>query len=786
MPSDPSQASLPAMRLDHVLHRGFGDPAAGSARRSQHADLVDRWLRDLWAQSGAPASGAALAAVGSLGRRDLGPASDLDLILVIDPEVVDEEQATTLASALWYPIWNSGSSLDHAVRTPAESEAIAGEDLRAAISLLDLRTIDGDDALVQDTAARVRRVWRVQARTRREELIDLAEDRGARYGVLAHSSEPNLKSDRGGLRDVTVIRAFAGAWLADHDHVAVDRAADVLLDARDALQAVTGRSGTRLGRSDQDAVAALCGRDTADDLLADLAQAARTVAWELHRVVRAAQAAAAPGGKGTTGSGTDRRPALSRFDHGVVVQSGQVSVDLTIEDPLRDLAAVRHAAATGLPLTDATLNRLRERPVHLPLGPAQRDVLVDALAGAHVTDTYEALDVHGIVSRWIPEWEGVRNRPQRSAVHRFTVDRHQIETVREVQRFLGHVDRPDILLVAALLHDIGKRAGARDHAREGAPLARSAALGLGFSEDDAEAVERLVAEHLTLVELATSRDPSDPTTLGALLDAVDHDPGQLEMLRALTEADAKAAGPAAWSSWRASLIDHLTERARAALSGSLRGPREFLAPQRGVERAVLDSVHRTKAPQVLYPASTSDEDVSQICLGAPDAPGVFAAMARVLARLRIDVRSAVVSTQEGVAVDTWWVSGRQSDLPHPTALRSALVRELDRRHDPAARVLDVPPGIPARTAEDMPVVTLLPEASDGATVIQVNAANRPSLLADVAEMITLHQLDVRSAHVVTLGLRAVDVLYLTDQRGRPLEAPMVGRIIAAIMDAAAA
>lgn len=769
-----------------MLHRGFGDPTAGPARRSQHADLVDRWLQDLWADSGAPSEGAALAALGSLGRRDLGPASDLDLILVIDPEKLDEVEAARLASALWYPIWNSGSSLDHAVRTPAESADIAREDLRAAISLLDLRHIDGDEGLVRETSALVRQVWRVQARTRRAELIDLAEDRGVRYGVLAHSAEPNLKSDRGGLRDVTVIRAFAGAWLADHDHVAVDRAADVLLDSRDALQAVTGRSGTRLGRADQDAVAALCGRDTADDLLADLAEASRTIAWELHRVVRAAQAAASPGAGATTGSGSDRRPALSRFDHGVLVQSGQVSVDLTVDDPLRDLAAVRHASATGLPLTDATLTRLRERDVHLPLGTAQRDVLVDALAGEHIAGTYEALDVHGIVTRWIPEWAGVRNRPQRSAVHRFTVDRHMIETVREVQQFLPRVDRPDLLLVAALLHDIGKRQGARDHAREGAPLARSAALGLGFDETDADTIASLVAEHLTLVELATSRDPSDPTTLGSLLDAVGHDASRLEMLRALTEADAKAAGPAAWSSWRASLIDHLTDRARAALSGSLRGPREFLAPQRGVERAVLDSVRRTGAPQVLYPASTSDDDVSQICLGAPDAPGVFAAMARVLARQRIDVRSAVVSTQEGIAVDTWWVSGRTRDLPHPTALRAALVRELDRRHDPAARVLDVPPGAPARTAEDMPVVTLLPEASDGATVIQVNAANRPSLLADVAEMITLHQLNVRSAHVVTLGLRAVDVLYLTDQRGRPLDAPMVGRIIAAIMDAAAA
>ncbi|UQN31673.1 HD domain-containing protein [Brachybacterium kimchii] len=350
---------------------------------------------------------------------------------------------------------------------------------------------------------------------------------------------------------------------------------------------------------------------------------------------------------------------------------------------------------------------------------------------------------------------------------------------------LGAVDRPDILLVAALLHDLGKRAGSRDHAAEGAPLARAAALRLGFDARDADLVELLVREHLTLVELATGRDLSDASTLEALLQAVGRDLTTLELLRALTEADARAAGPAAWSAWRSQLVDHLTAQARDALTGTPRAPRDLLAPQRAVQEAVREAVVRTGAAQVLYPAPTDEEPITQVCLGAPDGPGVFAAQARVLARHRMDVRSAVVLTLDGVAVNTWWVTGRPSDQPHPTALRTALERELQRREDPAARVLDVDPGAPPRTAEDAPVVTLLPGASSEATVVQVNARNRASLLADVAAMITLHRLHVRSAHVMTLGQRAVDVLYLTDARGRPLEAPMVGRVIAALMDAAA-
>lgn len=783
MPSE----ELSSRRITQVLHEGFADPSAGPSRRLAQSDLVDDWLRTLWERAGEAVpgrgSGAALAAIGSLGRRSLGPASDLDLVLLVDPARVSTERAAELAGAMWYPIWDSGTSLDHSVRSPEECEEVAGSDLRTAIALLDLRCVAGDEELVEATAARVRAAWRRGARRRVGELVDLAEGRDRRYGSLAHSTEPNLKSDRGGLRDITVIRALAESWLADHDHEVVDAAARTLRDARDALQAVTGTSGTRLGRADQDAVAALTGHATADDHHAVLAEAARAVTWELHRTVRAAEAAIAPGGSATRGAGTARRPALERLPHGVIVQAGEVSVDPSSRDLLRDVAAVRHAATTGLPLAEATLARMAQEPV-ASLLPAQRDVLVDALAGEHLADAYEALDVKGVFSRWVPGWAEIRNRPQRSAVHRFTVDRHQIETVLEAQRFLSRVSRPDLLLVTALLHDLGKRAGARDHAAEGAPLAETAARHLGFDRADARTIATLVREHLTLVGLATGRDLADPTTLRELLRAVDEDLDTLELLRALTEADAIAAGPSAWSTWRADLVDHLTDLGRDALRGTETAPRTRLAPQRSAQEAVLAAVRRSDSAQVIYPAPLDDEPISQLCLGAPDGAGVFAAMARVLVRLRLDVHSAVVSTQDGIAMNTWWVTGTQADLPHPSVMRTALDRELAHRDRADARVLELPPAPPLRTTEDAPVVTLLPGASREATVVQVNARNRPSLLADVAETITVHGLQVRSAHVMTLGRRAVDVLYLTDQHGRALDPPTVGRIVAALMDAA--
>lgn len=746
----------------------------GPALREALGALYDDWLADLLGEVG---PGVALVAVGGLGRREPAPGSDVDLVLVHDGR---RDDVGKIADAVWYPVWDAGVGLDHSVRTVAEAVAVARHDLKAVLGLLDARHVAGDAALSDELVHAVRSAWRAGADRRLPELKEAGEQRAHEHGEVAYLLEPDLKAARGGLRDVHALQAIAAAQRADPPTPAVLQAHQLLLDVRGELHRRTGQAGRRvvdrLLLQEQDGVAAALSYADADALMAAVASAARTIAYAGESTWRRVAPPPAPRrlfGRRRT-SGPTRRPLADD----VVEQDGEVVLarDATpADDPGLVVRVARAAAQAALPVAPATLDRLARECRPLPV-PWPRRALEDFVgllaAGPEVVPVFEHLDQAGLLVRLLPEWAEVRSRPQRNSYHRFTVDRHLVEAAAHAAALTRRVARPDLLLLGALLHDIGKgRPG--DHTVVGMQVVRGLAPRLGLVPADVDVLVSLVEHHLLLPDVATRRDLADPATARFVADAAGS-PEVLELLHALTEADALATGPAAWSTWKAQLIEELVSRARALLAGAPPPPAAPLADWQ------LELV-ATGGPAL----AARDDEVTVV---AADRPGLLSVAAGVLALHRLDVRSASASSSGRTAVSVFRVAPRFGALPDWLVVQSDLRLALDRSL-PLADRLAAREAAYARPGPEPapPVVRLVDDASDSATVVEVRAPDGLGVLHRITAALDACDLDVRTAHVSTLGADVVDAFYVVGPDGGPLTDPALrDGVVAGVLAAVAA
>jgi [protein-PII] uridylyltransferase len=332
----------------------------------------------------------------------------------------------------------------------------------------------------------------------------------------------------------------------------------------------------------------------------------------------------------------------------------------------------------------------------------------------------------------------------------------------EASRLIRGVGRPDVLLVACLLHDIGK-GGLTEHSVAGEPLARGIAQRMGFDDDAVALIGLLVLRHLMLVQTATTRDPADPATARHLADRL---PGAeaLSLLVALTEADARATSPKAWSTWRAGLVHEVAART-ATLLGE---PSTLLDSHQEVP--IPKEVRRRGAVSIqVVPA----EGGARVTVLAPDRVGLLADAAALFALQRASVRSARAWSQDDIGVSIWDVADEHLD---EAVLRNRFEAIVAGRVDPAARLK----GDSSRIA---PTVAVRPEASIRSTVIEVRTADRPGVVHQVCAALAALDLTVRSAHVDTLGPQAVDVFYVQEAHAGVLSDTRAAEAAHALRDA---
>ncbi len=820
-------------------------------------DLFDGVIRSLWEATIAdlPASEAivarriAVVAHGGYGRCEMAAYSDIDIMLLHD--ATDMSAVAAVAARFVQDLFDAGLQVGQSVRTVQEACRLASGDATILSSLLACRTVAGPTPLTERLSSRLRRMIRRSPRRYAQALIEARQEEGARFGQTVSLLAPNVKRSPGGLRDIQLVRWLglvlhaaeslddlaAAGGISRSDATALRSAAEFLTGVRTDLHLATGRTTDDLTRDHQLHVAAARGYEARDGLLG-VERFMRDYIGHTRAVKRIAEAVVASvSARSTTGrlaAGLlgHRVEGLFRVGPSVVaVLSGQEN--RVTGDPAAIIRLQELAMVHGMQVDGATWDRVRrassERPwaaatpspeackVFLRLFEPPVSAVRQWLDG--LGDVLRRLHEVGVLEHFVPDFAHARDLLQFNNYHKFTVDEHCIHCVEtclglESERgWLGHqwraLTRPRPLLVAALLHDLGKGMPG-DHSAVGAVLARETCQRLGLPDDETEIVEFLVRRHLLMAHFAFRRDVGDDSLVVEFARDVGS-PEILRMLALLTAADVSAVGPGVWTRWKSDLLGDLHARTQDILSGESPGD-EAARSREAVERLVADRPSDDPVVQKIrglpgaafrgVPAARVVEEMGRLCRLAPDgafaiarwqpetstisvtvgthervSEGVFHRVTGALAAERLGILAADIHTlSDGSVLDRFTV--RDDDFAgEPPADRLAdivaAIRTGALRHEPPPIPLRWNPFAPqVCNASTVPVRVLFDtESSREATIIEVFAHDSPALLFRVARAIHGEGLSVRSARIGTYLDQVVDAFHVTDTDGHKVVDP---------------
>ena len=830
------QARERVARADAALAQRFdrGDDVDGLTTR--RAAGIDAMVRDAWQQCVPANARLALFAVGGYGRGELYPHSDVDLLVVAE-DAAQAAHADTFAR-LFALLWDAGLPVSHAVRSLAQCTHVASDDITVLTALLEARPLVADAATYAALQASIAPAWPPRAYfvAKREEL----RQRHARFGDTSDNLEPNLKEGPGGLRDLQTLRWMAmrvagtrdlealvalGQLGAD-EFATLDRERRVLSRLRFGLHLVARKREERLRFDHQKTLAERLGY--VDN------QASLGVEQMMQGFYRAAALVLRVGDRllqrfeETLEGDAQAQPLADGFElrHGYLAAVDDASGwPHSRSEAVFALFATWAATPQARGLHSRTARALAEALPGLPafdaVAAGQRAAFIALLRGPQPVETLKRMARLGVLGRWIPAFSQVTGRMQFDLFHVYTVDQHTLMVLKNLGQFAtGGPDerfatahevwprlrKPELLLLAALFHDIAKGRGG-DHSELGAVDARVFCLAHGLSDADGALVAWLVEKHLLMSSTAQKQDISDPVVIHRFAAHV-AERERLDLLYLLTCADIAGTSPKLWNGWKDRLLADLYTATRLALRQGLEHP--VAAAQRIAEHRVAASLLLASqgidadAAEVLFNALPDESflrgrvdavawQASQLrglagCelvvaarpLGAPagaleifvrspDRDGLFAAIVATIDRLGLAIQQArLLDAPEGCVVDTFEVVPADGQrLVTPEHVEQLLLAALQSDELDAIRPPRRTQPRHLRHFRIAPQVNFA-DGEHGRTLLSLVCTDRPGLLADVTRVLRECGLRVHDARIATFGERAEDMFQISDEHDRPL------------------
>lgn len=852
------------------IHHAFEGGATGQTTIAARAQAIDELVQALWRQSVEQAPqlgmGVTLLAVGGYGRCELFPYSDVDLLFLLDNKVAEKDVKDAIRSVN-QKLWDLGIRISPTTRKASECERFNPEVAEFTLSLLDARLVAGDAVLYEQWTSQIlHRLRQRDAKAILNRLAELTQIRHAKYGGTLFHLEPNIKDCPGGLRDVHVCRWIAslkgvrqGSVFASGQGLAGEeefhQAVEFLFHVRCFLHYRHERDDNTLDWQAQDA-AALEGigvaLDNSSGQSIDAAYWMRVYfrhARNVERRVKSMLPAPASRNRSSRFRVLTRKKPFEVTEHGYRLQQGQVVLDPADgrSDPAHDLDVVLQAfaatAESGAALSQETEDRLALAlpllSTHLEEGAVLWHPLRRILTGRYAGEALRAMHALGVLELLIPEFHGIDALVIRDAYHRYTVDEHTfvlLDTLHNLEApqtgplaewttklgaILRDIPHPELLYLAALLHDTGKGRSTGEHSRESALMAQNVLNRLELDAYERGLVIGLIENHLAM-SVALRRDIFDAETVRAFAGKV-MTPEALRMLTLFTYADINAVHPDALTPWKAENIwrlyiatsNHLDrsvddERVSSQAESELVHRVTTLLPGRRAEVGeYLDGFPEryllTRTPEQIrmhYEMRIALERdpvqlvfryapiASEITLMTFDRPELFATMAGALAAWGMNIVTAdAFSNRQGIVVDSFRFTDTFRTLEMNASEHDVFVKSV---HDilTGAASLDKLLSGRRRKRARMPLVVVEPrvdfddKASLHSTLLQVVAQDVPGLLRTLSLTLSAHGCNIEVALVDTEGETAIDVFYLTKNKAK-LEAVEESDLRRALLEAMA-